>query len=55
LQDYGKLLGLSGKQLKNIPTFEGSPVVDLFLAPFGRQTVEVPAGGAFTPMVIAGV
>jgi hypothetical protein len=55
LQQYGKLMGLSKQQLANVPTFDGFPVVDLFLAPGGQQMVQVPAGAAFTPIVIAGL
>jgi hypothetical protein len=55
LKQYAKLLGLSAGQLSTIPTFDGFPVVDLFLAPDGEQTVPVPAGGNFIPVVIAGL
>jgi hypothetical protein len=55
LKQYGQFLGLSARQLKNVPTFDGSPVVDLFLPPGGQQTVQVPAGAAFTPVVLAGL
>jgi hypothetical protein len=55
LKQFGQLFGLTPKQLKSVATFNGSPVLDLFLTPHGQQMVQVPAGGAFTPEVIAGL
>jgi hypothetical protein len=55
LKQYGKLLGLSAKQLAAVPTFGGSPAIDLFLVPGGTQTVQVPAGNSFMPLVVAGL
>jgi hypothetical protein len=54
VKQYGQLLGLSAKQLQNVPTFEGSPAIDIFLPPGGQQTMQVPAA-AFTPLVVAGL
>jgi hypothetical protein len=55
LTQDGKLLGLNNQQLGTVPTFDGFPAVDLFLAPGGMQTVQVPAGGNFNPVVVAGL
>jgi hypothetical protein len=53
-QQYGKLLGLGKQQLKNLPTFDGAPAIDLFLLSDSVQTVQVPAGSGFLPVVVAG-
>jgi hypothetical protein len=55
LKQYGQLLGLGKQQVQALPTFNGSPAIDLFLLPYGQQTVDVPAGNGFLPQVIAGL
>jgi predicted outer membrane repeat protein len=55
LKQFGMLLGLNAKQFQAIRTFNGAPVIDVFLLPGGRQTIQVPAGNTFTPLVVAGL
>jgi hypothetical protein len=55
LKQYGQLLGLNARQLQAIPMFNGAPAIDLFLAPGGSQTLQVPAGNGFAPFVVAGL
>jgi hypothetical protein len=55
LKQFGQLFNLSKQQLQAVPTVNGSPAIDLFLSPNGQQTIDVPAGNGFTPLVIAGL
>jgi hypothetical protein len=55
LKQYGQLLGLGKQQLQAIPSFDGSPAIDLFLGPNGQQVIDVPAGNGFFPQVVAGL
>jgi hypothetical protein len=48
-------MGLSMQQLQMLPLFNGLPALEVFLAPFGQQTVQVPAGNGFIPVVVAGL
>jgi hypothetical protein len=41
--------------LQAVPTFDGAAALELLLTPGGQQTVLVPAGAAFTPLVVAGL